>query len=166
MPIALLSIETFLAAADQNWWTVVAFMVFGVATLNTLMGPITTRIKAGERERLRRMYERLALEKLDVIKTAVTMGYKQADLTELDSRLESVIGSQAMQRLLEGKGLSGGGKKSDSGTGTVIGINIQAGPSDKGGRGGSTDKTIDLDELVHSELADGLRRSQKQHESD
>ena len=56
--------------------------------------------KASERAEARKMYERLALEKLDVIKTAVAMGYKQDELGELYQRLEQLIGTEQLQALL------------------------------------------------------------------
>jgi hypothetical protein len=161
VPLALLSFGDLVL----NPWVFIPSLIFAIPILQTVMQPFTARIKAGERERLRRMYERLAMEKLDVIKTALTMGYKQDDLSELDARLEAVIGSDAMQRLLEGKTLPGGGKGSGkgSGSGTVIGINIQTSGKDEALRSAGG-KVVDLDELMHSELADGLRQRQRQRD--
>jgi hypothetical protein len=133
-----------------NPWIYIPSLIFAIPILQTLLNPLTVRIKSGERERLRQMYERLALEKLDVIRTAITMGYKRDDLSELDERLEEVIGSEAMRKLLDSKSPSAGKAKP-----TVIGINIETGGNSKPK---SKDKAVDLEELVQSELADGLRR--------
>lgn len=45
-------------------------------------------------------YERLAKEKLDVIKTALAMGYGDKELAELDARLEKLVGKDALQQIL------------------------------------------------------------------
>jgi|WetSurMetagenome_2_1015567.scaffolds.fasta_scaffold967944_1 hypothetical protein len=68
-----------------------------------LVKPYTDAAKLRERSDARKMYERLALEKLDVIKTAVAMGYAQSDLKELDARLERLIGAEQLQQLLDPK---------------------------------------------------------------
>jgi len=54
-----------------------------------------------ERKEARKLYERLALEKLDVLKTAVAMGYTRDELSDLDSRLEKLIGTEQMSGLLD-----------------------------------------------------------------
>ena len=54
-----------------------------------------------ERERARRLFERMMQEKLDVIKTAVAMGFSRDDLSFLDQRLEQLIGAEQMQSLLD-----------------------------------------------------------------
>ena len=58
------------------------------------------RIRARERAEAREMYERLVREKLDVLKTAITMGYGRNDLAALDERLEKLIGQQKLEQLL------------------------------------------------------------------
>ncbi len=68
-----------------------------------LVKPFSDSAKRRERSEARRMYERLALEKLDVIKTAVAMGYAQSDLKELDARLERLIGAEQLAQLLDPK---------------------------------------------------------------
>jgi microcystin degradation protein MlrC len=100
-------------------WILIPMMALSIPIIAILVQPFQTRMKILEREKLRQMYERLALEKLDVIKTAVAMGYKQSDLAELDSRLEQVIGSDAMQRVLEGKSLG----KSSGKDGAALDLN-------------------------------------------
>jgi hypothetical protein len=104
---------------DGSVWILIPMMALSIPIIAILVQPFQTRMKILEREKLRQMYERLALEKLDVIKTAVAMGYKQSDLAELDSRLEQVIGSDAMQRVLEGKSLG----KSSGKDGAALDLN-------------------------------------------
>jgi hypothetical protein len=57
-------------------------------------------LKQREREAARKMYERIVREKLDVMKTAITMGYQTNDLVDLDSRLEKLIGSEQLRSIL------------------------------------------------------------------
>ena len=49
-------------------------------------------------------YERLAREKLEVIKTALAMGYSDADIAKLDARLEKLIGQDKLEAVLRGQG--------------------------------------------------------------
>jgi hypothetical protein len=49
-------------------------------------------------------YERLANEKLEVIKTALAMGYSDAEIAKLDARLENLIGKDKLQQILQGSG--------------------------------------------------------------
>lgn len=49
-------------------------------------------------------YERLAKEKLDVIKTALAMGYKDNELAALDARLEQLVGADKLTEILRGSG--------------------------------------------------------------
>lgn len=58
------------------------------------------RIRAGEREKARQTFERLASEKLDLLKTGINMGYREQELRELDLRLEQIIGSEDLRRLI------------------------------------------------------------------
>jgi hypothetical protein len=60
-------------------------------------------IKHKEVEQARRSYESMVREKLDVIKTAIAMDYSSDDLRYLDSRLEEIIGADAMRSLLDPK---------------------------------------------------------------
>ena len=62
--------------------------------------PFGDAMRKRERDEARRTYERIALQKLDVIKTALTMGYSQAELHDLDARLERLIGADKLQGLL------------------------------------------------------------------
>jgi hypothetical protein len=45
-------------------------------------------------------YERLAKDKMDVIKTALAMGYHEDDLARLDARLEKLIGKDKLQDIV------------------------------------------------------------------
>jgi len=59
------------------------------------------KLKKSERDIARQTYERLVKEKLDVIRTALSMGMEQDALSELDSRLERLIGQDKLERLLD-----------------------------------------------------------------
>ncbi len=61
------------------------------------------RIRAKDRAEARELYERVVCEKLDVIKTALAMGYNQQELKHLDQRLEQLVGTHKLQSLLEGQ---------------------------------------------------------------
>jgi hypothetical protein len=62
------------------------------------------RAKYDDRREARRAYERLVIEKLDVIKTAVAMGYKDEELDALDRRLEKLVGGDKLGVLVDSKG--------------------------------------------------------------
>jgi hypothetical protein len=47
-------------------------------------------------------YERLAREKLEVIKTALAMGYSDVEIEKLDARLEKLIGKDKLEGILRG----------------------------------------------------------------
>ena len=57
---------------------------------------------ATERVEARKAYERLVKEKLEVIKTAITMGYDENELERLDARLEGLIGKDKLQEIVAG----------------------------------------------------------------
>src|SRR5688500_17348986 len=100
MPIALQGL------LGDNIWILIplaALMIPIVAILgSTLTDPLRERMRVAERREARKLFERLALEKLDVIKTGIAMGYSQNDLRELDARLERLIGTDKLKGLLEG----------------------------------------------------------------
>jgi hypothetical protein len=56
-----------------------------------------------ERFKALEAYRQLASEKLDVIKTAIAMGYNEQELKRLDARLEQLIGAEAVQQLVHGE---------------------------------------------------------------
>lgn len=49
-------------------------------------------------------YKELAKDKLEVIKTALTMGYSDDEIARLDARLERMIGKDKLQQILKGEG--------------------------------------------------------------
>ena len=53
-----------------------------------------------QQDKARTTYERIVLEKLDVIKNAVAMGYSQNELAALDARLEKLVGREKLHELL------------------------------------------------------------------
>jgi hypothetical protein len=84
-------------------WVLIPLAGIGIGALAIIFEPIKDSIRKTERAEARKMYERLAMEKLDVIKTAVAMGYGRDDLADLDSRLEQAIGADQMKMLRDGK---------------------------------------------------------------
>ena len=62
--------------------------------------PINVMLKNRDRERQRALVRDITAEKLDVIKTAITMGYREEDLSALDERLERLVGSEQIESLL------------------------------------------------------------------
>jgi hypothetical protein len=46
------------------------------------------------KDKVRRMYARMIEQKLDIIKTAIAMGYSDEEVSELDKRLSRVVGSE------------------------------------------------------------------------
>ncbi|MCC7479605.1 hypothetical protein IT575_14275 [bacterium] len=59
------------------------------------------KLRLADRDKARQLFERLTMEKLDVVKTSIQSGYKEEELTRLDERLERIIGSERLQRLLD-----------------------------------------------------------------
>jgi hypothetical protein len=55
-----------------------------------------------DRQKALDTYHAVVREKMDVIKTALAMGYTEDELTRLDARLESLIGKQQLEDLLKG----------------------------------------------------------------
>ncbi len=55
-----------------------------------------------ERAEARKAYEELVKEKLDVMKTAITMGYSERELAKLDLRLEKLIGKDKLDKVVAG----------------------------------------------------------------
>jgi hypothetical protein len=56
------------------------------------------------REQALQVYKELAKDKLDVVKTALAMGYKDDDIARLDARLESLVGQDKLAELIHGSG--------------------------------------------------------------
>ncbi len=82
-------------------------LIFGtpllIALVIALFVSFNNQQARAERERARKLFERMMQEKLDVIKTAVAMGFSRDDLSYLDQRLEQLIGAEQMQSLLDSR---------------------------------------------------------------
>jgi hypothetical protein len=85
-------------------WILIPLTALAIPIVAILTGPIMLRMKQAERREARKLYERIVMEKLDVMKTAVAMGFERNDLKDLDARLERLVGSDKLQGLLAGKG--------------------------------------------------------------
>jgi hypothetical protein len=89
-------------------WTLVFLLFFGGPLLGLLsvLGYLRARGSAERRERdtARQTYEKVMLEKLDVVKTAIVMGYSHNELAELDRRLATLIGEDRLKGLTVEKG--------------------------------------------------------------
>ncbi|MBN2083458.1 hypothetical protein JW859_14780 [bacterium] len=59
------------------------------------------RMRQHERAEARKLYERLVLEKLEIINNAVSMGYSDQELKQLDARLERLVGPEKLTQLLD-----------------------------------------------------------------
>jgi hypothetical protein len=59
------------------------------------------RLKQQERASARQQYERLAAEKMQVMRDAIAMGYQEAELKSLDARLEQLVGPERLSQLME-----------------------------------------------------------------
>ena len=62
----------------------------------------TPKLTRQERIRALEIYHSLAKDKLDVMKTALAMGYRDEDLKRLDERLERLIGREQLGHILNG----------------------------------------------------------------
>ncbi len=84
-------------------------LIFGTPVLLGII--ITLAVVSSNRharllkDKQRETFERITLEKLDVIKTAVAMGYSHNELAALDNRLEKLIGRDRLEGLLTGAGV-------------------------------------------------------------
>ncbi len=81
--------------------------IFGSPLLIGVLGlagwTINSIQKRQQIERARQTYERLAKDKLDVIRTALAMGRTDEQIHDLDARLERLIGTEQMRSLLDTK---------------------------------------------------------------
>jgi hypothetical protein len=80
---------------QKRWWAEVLkpFQKSTVADVEEL------RLK--DKAEARAAYERVVLAKLEVMKTAITMGYDDAELKALDQRLEGLIGADKVAGLVD-----------------------------------------------------------------
>src|SRR5438105_15164726 len=81
-------------------WILIPLAGIAIPIVGKIVALFRDRQQVQERNEARKMYERLAMEKLDVLKSALAMGYKSADLADLDNRLERLLGSDKMSTLL------------------------------------------------------------------
>lgn len=81
-------------------WILIPLFALAIPIVAILVRPMTLRMQMSERERARKLYERVMMEKLDVIKTAVAMGHGKQELVELDERLERLVGADKLADLL------------------------------------------------------------------
>jgi ABC-type multidrug transport system fused ATPase/permease subunit len=65
-----------------------------------LMQPMKIRARQQDQREARQSYERIVREKLEVMKTAIAIGYSQSEMAELDRRLEQLIGADRIAGLL------------------------------------------------------------------
>ncbi|MCB1219594.1 MAG: hypothetical protein H7A35_01890 [Planctomycetales bacterium] len=91
----------------------VAIIVFAVHAARAIFGPSKTpgarrherrlaNLTRAERDKALDVYRDLAREKMDVIKTAVAMGYSEGELDKLDRRLEKLIGREKLEEIIDG----------------------------------------------------------------
>jgi hypothetical protein len=80
----------------------IPILALSIPIVAILLKPISESMHKRERAEARKTYERIALEKLEVIKTALAMGYTHSELQELDARLERLVGADKLQTLLDG----------------------------------------------------------------
>ena len=71
--------------------------------MHMIRGQFQERHRRKERAAARRMYERVIHHKLEVIETALAMGFSHDQVKTLDQRLEQLIGAERMKSLLDDK---------------------------------------------------------------
>ena len=81
---------------------IMVMTLFVVGAPVALIG-VTLRRAHRERADARRLYREIVMEKLDVIKTALAMGFQRDEVIELDRRLERLVGSRQLRELLDRK---------------------------------------------------------------
>lgn len=84
-------------------WILIPLAALCIPVFAILMEPLKVRMAQAERKQARELYERIIMEKLDVIKTAVAMGNSKEDIDDLDQRLERLVGSDKLAALLDEK---------------------------------------------------------------
>ncbi len=81
-------------------WVLIPLTALAIPIVAILSGRRGAQLNHRAREESRKLYERIVLEKLDVMKTAIAMGYSTEDLSDLDARLEKLVGSEKLKSLL------------------------------------------------------------------
>lgn len=84
-------------------WIIIPVLALLVPIVAILLSPIQIWMKQRSAAEARRMYERLTREKLDILRSAVAMGYKGEDLADLDARLERLVGPETLAAVLPDK---------------------------------------------------------------
>jgi hypothetical protein len=92
---------------DELTGVLAIIFIFGTPGLliafNMLRGNFAEKARRREREQARRMYERVMHHKLEVIETALAMGFGHDEVRALDARLERLIGADRMAALLDAR---------------------------------------------------------------
>src|SRR5688572_7022617 len=93
---------------DFEFFLGIFVVLLGVTFGFTSLGLITHLfLHSARRERrqseAQRSHERILLESIDVLKTAIAMGFDRTQLDELDVRLEKLIGSDKLAGLLDNR---------------------------------------------------------------
>ena len=86
---------------------VMSFFILGAIPITVLGGMLISRsnlkLRLMEQRKMLEAYTELMKERLDVIKTAIAVGYEQEDLVDLDLQLEELIGADEMRALINPK---------------------------------------------------------------
>jgi len=80
--------------------TIIWLAAIGACALAIVLYPINVLIANRERERRRQLLRDIISEKLEVIRTAITMGYQEDEIEKLDARLEKILGGEQLQELI------------------------------------------------------------------
>jgi len=84
-------------------WILIPLTALAIPIVAILTGPFKVKMAQAERKEARQLYERIVMEKLDTMKTAIAMGHTQDELSDLDNRLERLVGADKLAGLLEDK---------------------------------------------------------------
>jgi hypothetical protein len=101
MPFALLDGFMQFITDPASSWIIIPVLALMIPIVAIMMEPVKQRLRAAERREARQAYERIAMEKLEVLKAGITMGYSQQELKELDQRLERLIGEDKLKKVLD-----------------------------------------------------------------
>lgn len=84
-----------------------SFFILGAIPITVLGAMLISRsnlkLRLMEQRKMLEAYTELMKERLDVIKTAIAVGYDQEDLVDLDLQLEELIGADEMRALINPK---------------------------------------------------------------
>ena len=76
------------------------WVLLSIPLLWVALYPVNALIGNVFRERRHRMVRDVLNERLDVLKTALAMGFKEDELALLDERLEQLVGREKLEQLL------------------------------------------------------------------